>query len=80
VNVPITPARPPKASMRGTINGAGTGAGAGAGLLSTPANQGIVRQPWEDSPRNMAITPKMLSNLKNRKSEKTWWLRQQQRE
>jgi hypothetical protein len=27
----------------------------------------------------MAITPKMLSNLKNRKSEKTWWLRQQQR-
>lgn len=76
VNVPITPARPPKASMRGTINGAG----AGAGLLSTPANQGIARQPWEDSPRNMAITPKMLSNLKNRKSEKTWWLRQQQRE
>ena len=51
----------------------------GNGFLHTPANHhSTVRRIWDDSPAPGAITPNMLENLKGRKSERKWWLRQQQ--
>ena len=35
------------------------------------------RPAWEDSPRPESVTPQMLSKLKERKHERSWWLRQQ---
>lgn len=35
---------------------------------------------WEDSPRSGAMTPAMLDKLRERKHERSWWLKRLQRE
>ncbi|WVW80419.1 hypothetical protein I302_102400 [Kwoniella bestiolae CBS 10118] len=41
----------------------------------TPLN---VRKAWEDSPRPEAVTPLMMERLKERKHERSWWVRRQE--
>ena len=65
---PITPARPPEPRVNGS-----------ASQYRTPATMFLNshgRPAWEDSPRPESVTPQMLSKLRERKHEKSWWLRQ----
>ncbi|OCF56681.1 hypothetical protein L486_05535 [Kwoniella mangroviensis CBS 10435] len=41
----------------------------------TPLN---VSKAWEDSPRPEAVTPLMMERLKERKHERSWWVRRQE--
>ncbi|WWD05459.1 hypothetical protein V865_003536 [Kwoniella europaea PYCC6329] len=41
----------------------------------TPLN---VSKAWEDSPRPEAVTPLMIERLKERKHERSWWVRRQE--
>lgn len=61
----MTPLRPTKA--------------ANGNLLKTPVNGNGFSRPWEESPRSQAMTPMMLDKLRERKHERSWWLKRQQR-
>ncbi|ORX34125.1 clasp N terminal-domain-containing protein [Kockovaella imperatae] len=69
--LPVTPARPPDTHTNGHYT-----------QFRTPATVFLNGQPrsgpavWEDSPRPESVTPQMLSKLRERKHEQSWWLRQ----
>jgi CLIP-associating protein 1/2 len=74
---PITPARPPnrmpqpnmlKTPVSMFVNGNGVGSSGGSGRGG---------RVWEDSPRSEAMTPQMLGKLKERKFERSWWVKHQ---
>jgi CLIP-associating protein 1/2 len=44
----------------------------------TPNRNGSSRAVWEDSPRPEAMTPLLFAQLKERKHERTWWLKRQE--
>ena len=46
--------------------------------LKTPVNRNGLHGAWLDSPRNDAMTPAMLDKLRERKHERSWWLKRQQ--
>ena len=76
------PARSPWTPARhGPVNGSS----GPSHLLKTPVTKivnGVSsssnRAPWEDSPRPEAMTPQMLTKLKERKHERSWWLKRQE--
>ncbi|WWC88149.1 uncharacterized protein L201_003054 [Kwoniella dendrophila CBS 6074] len=68
-NVPITP-------IRSTTNGRPHGNGIGS-AYKTPLNANS-RKIWEDSPRPEAVTPLMMDRLKERKHERSWWVKRQE--
>lgn len=73
---PVTPARP-------ATNGAINGRSGVANLYKTPIsnltkNGSPSRAPWEDSPRPEAMTPLLFAQLKERKHERSWWLKRQE--
>ena len=45
----------------------------------TPANHKGTNMAWEDSPRREAMTPVLLDKLRERKHERSWWLKRQHR-
>ena len=73
--VPATPLRP---------NGAApTGMGGSAQRYKTPLNKFVgistpSRPPWEDSPKPEAMTPLLFAQLKERKHERSWWIKRQE--
>ena len=84
VHAPITPART-------AVNGKSTGSNGTSGangtngashLFKTPVNHFLAgtpsRRPWEDSPRPEAMTPQLFAQLKERKHERSWWLKRQE--
>ena len=73
---PITPARPAVNGSHGRTNGA-------SHLFKTPMNTfakngSPSRAPWEDSPRPETMTPLLFAQLKERKHERSWWLKRQE--
>lgn len=42
----------------------------GGGVIRTPA--------WKDSPRPEAVTPQMMQKLKERRHERSWWVKRQE--
>ena len=72
---PITPAKTPIQRPNGLSSSSyrtpATNFLNGNGFGSSPA-------PWEDSPRPESVTPQMLSKLRERKYERSWWLRQKE--
>ncbi|WVO13086.1 hypothetical protein L204_100696 [Cryptococcus depauperatus] len=45
--------------------------------FKTPLNH-VSRKVWEDSPRPEAVTPLMIDKLKERKHERSWWVKRQE--
>ena len=73
---PITPARP-------ASNGHSNGRNGDAHLYKTPINHLLrngspSRAIWEDSPRPETMTPLLIAQLKERKHERSWWLKRQE--
>ncbi|WVR05607.1 hypothetical protein IAU60_002628 [Kwoniella sp. DSM 27419] len=75
--MPVTPARP--------VNGHGMRTPAPAsGFQRRQAPGSAFRTPlhrsraWEDSPRPEAVTPLMMDRLRERKHERSWWVRRQE--
>ncbi|ODO07599.1 hypothetical protein L198_01180 [Cryptococcus wingfieldii CBS 7118] len=80
--MPGTPARAPSATPR---NGSlahtpapSNGHTAQTHLFRTPINAASSRKAWEDSPRPEAVTPLMMEKLKERKHERSWWIKRQE--
>ncbi|EIW72825.1 hypothetical protein TREMEDRAFT_42004 [Tremella mesenterica DSM 1558] len=48
------------------------------GSLQTPINGMMRNHAWVDSPRSDLMTPMILDKLKERKHERSWWLKRQQ--
>ncbi|WRT65948.1 uncharacterized protein IL334_002899 [Kwoniella shivajii] len=63
--VPTTPARPTNGHQNGNSS-----------AYRTPLYSH--RKVWEDSPRPEAVTPLVIERLKERKHERTWWIRRQE--
>ncbi|WVQ97020.1 hypothetical protein IAU59_004130 [Kwoniella sp. CBS 9459] len=68
-DVPTTPARPLQ------FNGSGLALTTPGLVYQTPLH---VRKAWEDSPRPEAVTPLMMERLKERKHERSWWVKRQE--
>ncbi|OCF43209.1 hypothetical protein I317_02916 [Kwoniella heveanensis CBS 569] len=68
-NTPVTPAR------HSVLNGSGLSSGTPGMAYKTPLH---VRKAWEDSPRPEAVTPLMMDRLKERKHERSWWVKRQE--
>nr|XP_018264986.1 uncharacterized protein I303_03168 [Kwoniella dejecticola CBS 10117]OBR87144.1 hypothetical protein I303_03168 [Kwoniella dejecticola CBS 10117] len=78
-NTPVTPARPTNGTGRDASSGGGRLNGTGlSSAFKTPLNRGSQRQIWEDSPRPEAVTPLMIERLKERRHERSWWVRRQE--
>jgi hypothetical protein len=75
-SLPITPAKPAAngSSRSGSLGSVKTP------LLKTPLNNFSTpsRAPWDDSPRPEAMTPLLFAQLKEKKHERTWWLKRQE--
>ncbi|KJE04556.1 protein STU1 [Cryptococcus gattii NT-10] len=42
-------------------------------------DSGVIRTPaWKDSPRPEAVTPQMMQKLKERRHERSWWVKRQE--
>lgn len=42
-------------------------------------SSGVIRTPaWKDSPRPEAVTPQMMQKLKERRHERSWWVKRQE--
>ena len=79
---PVTPARPASGALNGHSHKNGTPS---TYILKTPINKFLngsspssSRAAWEDSPRPEAMTPLLFAQLKERKHERTWWLKRQE--
>ncbi len=68
-----TPMRPSNANLRRTPAN-------GNDRFRTPVNSNGYHEHWDDSPRSEAMTPAILDRLRERKHERSWWIRRQQRE
>jgi CLIP-associating protein 1/2 len=82
VTLPITPLRPTGlktsrtaalASPRTPANGNGLLTPNSANGFRTPARSGKSPRAWDDSPRSEVMTPRLLSNVKSRRYEDSWW-------
>nr|XP_019007659.1 uncharacterized protein I206_07674 [Kwoniella pini CBS 10737]OCF46440.1 hypothetical protein I206_07674 [Kwoniella pini CBS 10737] len=76
-NIPVTPARPTNGhseTNQRIKDGNGNGLGS---AYKTPSNIGR-RQIWEDSPRPESVTPLMIERLKERRHERSWWVKRQE--
>lgn len=83
----LTPVTPARTSTNGRTNGAAGPSSVGPNYLlktpltnfmngSSPNSNG--RRLWEDSPKPEAMTPQMLTKLKERPHERGWWYKRQQ--
>ncbi|WVQ71295.1 hypothetical protein IAR50_000822 [Cryptococcus sp. DSM 104548] len=79
---PGTPARAPSTTpLNGTLAhtpAPSNGHAAQAHLFRTPINATRSWKAWEDSPRPEAVTPLMMEKLRERKHERSWWIRRQE--
>ncbi|WVQ85520.1 hypothetical protein IAT38_007685 [Cryptococcus sp. DSM 104549] len=64
-----TPFTPARQSLHANGNG---------NAFTTPLNAVKRRRAWEDSPRPEAVTPLMMEKLKERKHERSWWVKRQE--
>lgn len=83
----LTPVTPARTGANGRANGAAGPSSVGSNYLlktplttfmngSSPNSNG--RRLWEDSPKPEAMTPQMLTKLKERPHERGWWYKRQQ--